>query len=188
MENETNLTPKKRGRPFKKTESQTKEMPSANNVAEPVRGSHDLPQATDMEAKEVELGVDMEIVSATMDRYTYIDKCIKPKYPLKHIAYVYREDAEVHGKGWELLRVEPTRNEVRVVKSMDEATKTDKCVLVWRRKEIQDAVRAQWQKKQDEFNNFESKDDRAQVEHANMAAKTLASRYGRGSDLSVTPL
>lgn len=143
-----NLETKKRGRPFKKAESEEKQTLVETKTLQPER---DATQATHMEASEVELGIDYEGLMATKTVYTIAAE-INKKYPNKYMAFVNREDAQIHGQGWEFLQFVKGKSDVVKVDEMDKAYKTHWNVLCWRAKHIQDYVDNAQAKRQREYN------------------------------------
>lgn len=91
-----------------------------------------------IQAKEVILNIQ----EAAWDLDQIIDRKVRPKHPDKHIARPSQEDARnSQHKGWELLKYIPSKQDVEVVKSMDEASTTrGGNVLCWRDKRIQEYI------------------------------------------------
>lgn len=149
---ENNLEPKKRGRPFKKKESQEEEKSSsALNDSQPVQGSHNVAEKVDMEAREIELGNEYEGLLATKSIYD-IAADINKKHRDKHMAFVNREDASRAGQFWKYLQFTDGKTDVVEVDSIDKAYKTHWNVLCWRKKSIQDIVDREQARKQAEYN------------------------------------
>lgn len=140
---------RKAGRP-NKTES-----PQIEGAGKPEQPTvQAVAQQTSVEAKKVEVGISRSRMSAVMNRDEYLAKYVIPRYPEQYVAWVDKEEAGQGWRGWRTLLWEQNSDSLKEVKSMDEASKTHSNILCWRSKEIQDAVRAEWQIRQNKANAF----------------------------------
>jgi len=142
---------------------------------------------TEVEAKEVEIGYSHERLAAADNPDEYLRKYVFPKYPDKYIAKPDKEHVRQSSRGWKPLYWDTAKDVLVEVKTIDEATKTQSSVLAWRDKRIQDAINAEWRKKQDRFNRFvaeEGSKDQAvdfnnqmsQLGHDQISARPLAKK------------
>ncbi len=141
-------------------------------------------QVQSVEAKEVELGFSRERFAASQDPDLYLSRFVIPKYKDKQVAYPSKEHALQSFRGWKILHWETGRDELREVKTMDEATCKTGTVLAWRDIRIKQVLDEDLKKRQAKANAFANEEGSAT--QANSFNSSL-SGVARGK-LSAKPL
>lgn len=135
-------------------------------------------------AKEVILNLQR----AAMNLDDIIHHVVKPKHPDKYICRPSQERARnnLH-EGWEMLKYIPESQDVKVVKSMDEASTTQTNVLAWRDMRIQEYIEKKEAEKRAESNRRASaeSDSRHQAKGLQDSLTGLGGGTGK---LEVSPL
>lgn len=176
---ETNLPTKKRGNPnwTKKTD----QSPKTESI--PTEGLATVltsPEAASLE--DISLNFDAQLVMANESIYETAAR-INKKHPDKYMAFPYKEEALQAGKGWQLLKINPAKGDVEVVKDTDSATKTQWCILAWRDKRIQDYVESENNKRLRRANDLAM--DKSNKEHVRGLHESL---QNINPDLGAKPL